>query len=123
MARATRGKITTGLFGRPPAWVDQVRAVADRVGDRSWPLPIFEEYKQTLRSEIADMVNSAGRPGAAILAAMFLKEFAGDLPWVHIDIAGTAWNDEARPDMPKGATGVGVRTLAELAFTSDGWQV
>jgi leucyl aminopeptidase len=93
-----------------------VRRVANRAGDRVWPLPLFEEYRDQLKSDIADIVNVGGRPAGAATAAIFLKEFAGEVPWAHIDIAGTAWNDEARPFMPKGPTGVGVRTLAELAF-------
>ena len=67
------------------------------------------------------MVNVGGRPAGACTAAMFLKEFVGDLPWAHLDIAGTAWADDAKPWQPKGATGVAVRTLAELAFTSAEW--
>ncbi|MFN2456453.1 MAG: aminopeptidase, partial [Pyrinomonadaceae bacterium] len=85
------GKITTGLFGAPDAWVEHVRGVAARAGDRCWPMPLFDEYAEQLRSEIADLINSGGRPAGAITAAMFLKEFAGGLPWVHMDIAGTAW--------------------------------
>ncbi|MBI4475735.1 MAG: leucyl aminopeptidase [Acidobacteria bacterium] len=115
------GKLTTGLFGTPPGWVDVVREVAERAGDRAWPMPVFEEYKEQLKSEIADIANVGGRPAGAITAALFLKEFAGGLPWVHLDIAGTAWAEEAKPFMPKGPTGVAVRTLAELAFTSDRW--
>ena len=110
------GKITSGLFGTPAAWVEQVKRVADREGDRAWPMPVFDEYRDQLKSEIADIMNTGGRAAASITAAMFLKEFAGGLPWVHIDIAGTAWADEAKPYMPKGPSGVGVRTLAELAF-------
>jgi leucyl aminopeptidase len=110
------GKITSGLFGAPAGWVEQVRRVADREGDRAWPMPVFDEYRDQLKSEIADMMNTGGRAAASITAAMFLKEFAGGLPWVHIDIAGTAWADEAKPYLPKGPSGVGVRTLAELAF-------
>ena len=110
------GKITSGLFGTPNEWVERVRAVADRAGDRVWPMPIFDEYKDQLKSEIADFTNTGGRPAGSITAAMFLKEFTGGLPWAHLDIAGTAWTDEARPYLPKGASGVAVRTLAELAF-------
>ena len=110
------GKITSGLFGAPNEWVERVRAVADRAGDRVWPMPMFDEYKDQLKSEIADLTNTGGRPAGSITAAMFLKEFTGELPWVHIDIAGTAWTEEARPYQPKGASGVAVRTLAELAF-------
>ncbi|MBI1876017.1 MAG: leucyl aminopeptidase [Acidobacteria bacterium] len=116
------GKITTGLFGTPDAWVQVVREVADKAGDRAWPMPVFEEYKEQLKSDIADLANVGGRPAGAITAALFLKEFTGGLPWVHLDIAGTAWAEEAKPFMPKGPTGVAARTLAELAFTSDRWR-
>ncbi len=115
------GKTTTGLFGTPPPWVELVRSTAERAGDRSWPMPVFDDYKEQLRSEIADLANIGTRAGGAITAALFLKEFAGGLPWVHLDIAGTAWAEEAKPFQPKGPTGVAVRTLAELAFTSDRW--
>jgi leucyl aminopeptidase len=115
------GKAASGLFGQPDAWVDLIRRTAQRAGERVWPMPLYEEYAEQLRSEIADMVNSGGRPAGACTAAMFLKEFAGGLPWVHLDIAGTAWADEPKPYQPKGATGPAVRTLAELAFTSEDW--
>ena len=84
-------------------------------------MPLYEEYADQLRSEIADMMNVGGRPGGACTAAMFLKEFAGGLPWAHLDIAGTAWIDDAKPWLAKGPTGVAVRALAELAFTSERW--
>jgi len=115
------GKITSGLFGMPPAFVEHVRVTAERAGDRCWPLPLFDEYKDQLRSEIADMINTGGRLGGAITAALFLKEFTGGLPWIHMDIAGTSWAEENKPFMPKGPTGVGVRTLVELAFTAGIW--
>jgi leucyl aminopeptidase len=117
------GKITTGLFGAPPAFVEHVRATAERAGDRCWPLPLFDEYKDQLRSEIADMMNTGGRLGGAITAALFLKEFTGGLPWIHLDIAGTAWSDENKPFMPKGPTGVGVRTLIEIATEIRSWNL
>jgi leucyl aminopeptidase len=110
------GKVTSGIFGGPDAWVDRVRDVANRAGDRAWRLPLFDEYKDQIKSEIADIMNTGGRAAGAITAAMFLKEFVGDLPWVHLDIAGTAWADEAKPYLPKGPSGVAVRTLANLAF-------
>jgi len=87
-----------------------------------WPMPIDPDYFEQLKSEIADFTNTGGRPGGSITAALFLKEFTGGLPWAHLDIAGTAWAEESRPFMPKGATGVAVRTLTELAFTSDAWK-
>jgi leucyl aminopeptidase len=116
------GKITSVLFGSPKPWVDQVQRVADRAGDRVWPLPLFDEYRDQIKSEIADFTNTGGRAAGSITAAMFLKEFTGGLPWAHLDIAGTAWADEAKPYLPKGPSGVGVRTLAELAFTSRDWK-
>jgi leucyl aminopeptidase len=117
------GRITTGLFGTPPAFVEHVREVAERAGDRAWPLPLFEEYKDDLRSDIADMINTAGRHGGAITAAMFLKEFTGGLPWIHLDIAGTSWAEESKPYMSKGPTGVGVRTLIEIASALTSWKL
>jgi leucyl aminopeptidase len=110
------GKITSGLFGTPEAWVERVRRVADRAGDRVWPMPLFDEYRDQIKSDIADMINTGGRAAGSITAAMFLKEFADGLPWVHLDIAGTAWADEGKPYLPKGPSGVAVRTLANLAF-------
>ena len=115
------GKTTSGLFGTPDRWVEEVRQASDRAGDRSWPLPVFDDYKEQLRSEIADFTNTGGRAGGAITAALFLKEFTGELPWVHIDIAGTAWAEESKPYQPKGATGVAVRTLAQLALAAESW--
>jgi len=115
------GKTTSGLFGAPDGWVDTVRRASERAGDRSWPMPVFDDYKEQLKSEIADFTNTGGRPAGAITAALFLKEFVGDLPWVHMDIAGTAWAEDAKPYQPKGATGVGVRTLAELALDVLSW--
>jgi leucyl aminopeptidase len=115
------GKITSGVFGTPNTWVERVRRVADRAGDRMWPMPLFDEYRDQIKSDIADMLNTGGRAAGSITAAMFLKEFAGDLPWAHLDIAGTAWADEAKPFLPKGPSGVAVRTLAELAFEPTPW--
>jgi leucyl aminopeptidase len=108
------GKIASGLFGTD-GWVEVVRAAADRGGEKVWQMPLFDEYKESLKSEIADMLNSPGRPAGAVTAAMFLKEFVGSTPWAHLDIAGTAWSEEARAWMPKGATGVMIRTLVEVA--------
>jgi leucyl aminopeptidase len=110
------GKSTTGLFGTG-GWTDIVRAAAERGGEKVWPMPIAEDYRESLKSEVADMINSPGRAAGAITAAMFLKEFVGDTPWAHLDIAGTAWADEARAWTTKGATGVMARTLVEVART------
>ncbi|HKB13582.1 MAG TPA: leucyl aminopeptidase [Vicinamibacterales bacterium] len=110
------GKVTTGLFGNNDAWIETVRRVANRAGDRAWPMPLFEEYREQIKSDIADIMNTGGRAAGSITAAMFLKEFAGGVPWAHLDIAGTAWAEEAKPYLPKGPSGVAVRTLAGLAF-------
>jgi leucyl aminopeptidase len=110
------GKVTSGLFGNSDAWVDTVRRVADRAGDRVWPMPLFEDYREQIKSEIADMMNTGGRAAGSITAALFLREFVDGVPWAHIDIAGTAWSEESKPYLPKGPSGVAVRTLATLAF-------
>lgn len=111
------GKTTTGLFATD-GWGDLLRAAADRAGEKVWQMPLFDDYREPLKSELADMINSPGRPAGAITAAMFLKEFVGTTPWAHLDIAGTAWAEEAKAWMPKGATGVMIRTLVELARTT-----
>ena len=115
------GKTTSGLFGTPDRWVEETRQASERAGDRSWPMPVFDDYKEQLKSEIADFTNTGGRAAGATTAALFLKEFTGDLPWVHIDIAGTAWAEEPKPYQPKGPTGVAVRTLVRLALAAEGW--
>ena len=84
-----------------------------------WPLPAYDEYAEQLKSETADLANIGGRDAGAITAGMFLKAFTGDLPWAHLDIAGTAWREDSKPYSVKGATGVGVRTLAALPFEAD----
>ena len=111
------GRHVSGLFGRPDDWVETVRRASASAGDRLWPMPIYEETADELKSEIADLINAAGRPGGAITAAAFLRAFAGDGPWAHLDIAGTAWAESKRPYQPKGATGVAVRTLIELGMS------
>ena len=115
------GKAASGLFGRPSAWVAAVQQAGARSGERVWPLPLYEDYSDQLRSEMADLVNAGGRAAGACTAAAFLQAFTGDLPWAHLDIAGTAWSDDTRADLAKGSTGVMVRTLTELAFMSESW--
>ena len=110
------GHHASGLVGTPTAWVDTVRRVADGAGERVWPLPTFDAYEAQLKSDTADLANIGGRAGGAITAGLFLRAFAGGLPWAHLDIAGTAWYEEETTDHLKGASGVGVRTLALLAF-------
>jgi leucyl aminopeptidase len=111
------GRHVSGLFGQPESWVGTVKQAAARGGDRVWHMPIYEEAREQIRSDIADILNSAGRPGGAVTAAAFLREFVGDLPWAHLDVAGTAWAETKENYQPKGATGVAVRLLIELGLT------
>jgi leucyl aminopeptidase len=85
-------------------------------------MPVWDDYRELFKSDIADFSNTGGRGAGAITGALFIKEFTGNLPWVHMDIAGTAWAEEAKPYQPRGATGVAVRTLAELALDAEGWK-
>jgi leucyl aminopeptidase len=99
----------------------EVLAASARAGERTWAMPTFPDYRDLLKSDVADMVNSNGRAAGAISAAWFIGAFAGDLPWAHLDIAGTAWAEDAAPHQPTGATGTAVRTLAELAIGAAAW--
>jgi len=109
------GHMRVGLFANQDAMRDRVLAAADAEGERMWPMPLDADYKDYLKSAFADLPNVGGRWGGAITAAMFLKEFAEDTPWVHLDIAGTAWLDDGKPFLAKGATGLPVRTMVRLA--------
>ena len=115
------GGAASGLFARPPEWSDALQAAATRAGERVWPMPLYEEYREQLRSELADMKNIGGREGGACTAAAFLEAFTGGLPWAHLDIAGTAWIEKPREDAAAGATGVMVRMLTELAVADRNW--
>ncbi len=108
------GNITTGVFGRHQEWVDRLVASGSETGERMWQLPVDDEYRDLFKSSIADLANTGGRPGGSITAAMFVGEFAEATPWVHLDIAGTAWSNDEKPYLAKGPTGVPVRTLVHL---------
>jgi leucyl aminopeptidase len=108
------GNITTGVFGWNKDWVNRVLAAAQVAGEKMWQLPVDDDYRELYKSTIADLANTGGRYGGAITAAMFVGEFAGDTPWVHLDVAGTRWANEEKPYRAKGPTGHGVRTLVEL---------
>jgi leucyl aminopeptidase len=110
------GHLNVGLFASDDAMRDRVLAACRAEGERMWPLPLEDDYKEYLKSAFADIANVGGRWGGAVTAALFLKEFAEETPWVHLDIAGTAWLDEAKPYMAKGPTGLPVRTLVRLAM-------
>jgi len=110
------GAVNIGAFANNPPFLQKVLSAAKAEGEKMWPMPMDEEYRDQLKTPFADLANIGGRPGGSITAAWFLKEFTGDLPWVHLDIAGTAWLDEAKAWMAKGPTGVGVRTFAHVAM-------
>jgi leucyl aminopeptidase len=110
------GHIHVGLFGNDEALLTRIQDAANASGERMWRMPLDDDYKEYLKSAFADLSNVGGRWGGAVTAAYFLKEFAGDTPWAHLDIAGTAWLDDAKPYMAKGPTGVGVRTFVNLAL-------
>jgi leucyl aminopeptidase len=107
------GNHAVGVMGNNDALVEEVRAVGERVGTRCWPLPLWNEYREQIDSPVADMKNSGGRQAGTITAGWFLREFAGDAPWAHLDIAGTAWRDESAPYLRKGPTGVPTRIFIE----------
>ena len=110
------GHVNMGAFGTDDRLVERVLEAARAAGEKTWRMPLDDDYKEQLKSTFADMANVGGRPGGSITAALFLSEFAEKTPWVHLDIAGTAWLDEAKPYMSKGPVGVGVRTFVSLAM-------
>ena len=104
-----------GLFANDDALADGLTSAGKSVGEHLWRMPLGEEYDKALKSHIADMKNVGGRDGGSITAAQFLKRFVEDgTPWAHLDIAGMAWSSEAKPTVPKGGTGYGVRLLDQL---------
>ncbi len=107
------GTHRAGLFSNDDGWAAAVEAASRRAGEPVWRMPATDDYKKRIESMIADFKNYGGKPDASA-AALLLSKFAGDTPWVHLDIAGTAWYDDATPHAPKGASGAGVRTLVEL---------
>ena len=110
------GNHFSGLFGKPDSFVDEVRRVGGEAGDRLWAMPLTDEYRNEIKSDIADIMNSAGREGGAIKAAAFLDAAVEkDTEWAHLDIAGTFWSDRDRSHAPKGPQGPSVRTLIALA--------
>jgi len=110
------GNVHAGAFTNNQKFLDSFLASARAAGEKFWPMPLDDDYRDNIKSEIADIRNTGkGRGGGAINGALFLKEFVGDVPWVHLDIAGTAWLEESQPGLAKGPTGIGVRTLVHFA--------
>jgi leucyl aminopeptidase len=111
------GDICSGAFGNNQELVDRVIAAGAEAGELIWQMPMYDEYKEQIKSDVADIKNVGGKYGGAITAAQFLAEFAGDTPWVHLDIAGTSMSEKERVYLVKGATGVPVRTLVNLVLS------
>ncbi|MGE3526965.1 MAG: leucyl aminopeptidase, partial [Gemmatimonadales bacterium] len=110
------GHTAIGIMGTDDKLVEEVRVAGDRSGERCWPLPLWDEYRDLIKSDIADVKNSGGRPAGSISAGWFLREFVEGFPWVHLDIAGTAYSDREAPDMVKGPTASGVRLFCEFVL-------
>jgi leucyl aminopeptidase len=109
------GEDIVGAFSNNQPWCDQVLAAAKRAGEDAWQLPLVDAYADLLKSDVADMKNTGGRPGGAITAAKFLEKFVDKKPWVHLDIAGPAFASSSKPYREGGGTGVMLRTLVEVA--------
>jgi len=110
------GYVYVGAFSNDDTLLEKVLAAANATGEKTWHMPLDEEYKEVLKSAFADMPNIGNRWGGAITASMFLKEFVETTPWVHLDIAGTAWLEESKAFLAKGPSGVPVRTFIRLAL-------
>jgi leucyl aminopeptidase len=108
------GHTATGVFGTDEGLVQEVLAAGKRAGEPGWELPIWDDFKELIKSDVADVKNSGGRPAGSITAALFLKEFVDGYPWVHLDIAGTAYTESDLGTVPRGPTGVPVGTFVEI---------
>ena len=108
------GNLNAGLFSNDDDTCEKFQSAMRSSGEKFWRLPCTDDYREQIKSQIADIRNTGGtRWGGAITAAMFLKEFVGETPWVHLDIAGAAWNEDAKPWLAKGPSGIGVRSIIE----------
>jgi leucyl aminopeptidase len=114
------GHTASGVMGTDDALISDVRAAGERAGERVWPLPLWEEYRDLMKSDIADVKNAGGRPAGSISAGWFLREFVDGFPWAHLDIAGTAYTDREDATRVKGPTGVGVRLFSEFVLSRQG---
>ncbi|HEX9653323.1 MAG TPA: leucyl aminopeptidase [bacterium] len=108
------GNYASGLFSRDKELAEALKIAGEKSGERVWQLPLWDDYNEDIKSDYADIKNSAGRAGGAITAAAFLGKFTQGYPWAHLDIAGTAWTDQEKGYLSKGGTGVGVRLLVEF---------
>ncbi len=114
------GHVNAGIFANDDASYERFHQANETAGEKMWRMPLDVEYQGQIRSDIADIVNSGNGGGGSITAAMFLKEFAEDTPWIHLDIAGTAWTEEQKPWIAKGPSGIALRSLVQFVrnFTS-----
>ncbi|MGH7500019.1 MAG: leucyl aminopeptidase [Gemmatimonadales bacterium] len=110
------GHTATGVMGTDDGLIEEVRAAGERAGERVWPLPLWDEYRDLMKSDIADVKNAGGRPAGSISAGWFLREFVEGFPWAHLDIAGTAYTDRDDATRVKGPTGIGVRLFTEFVL-------
>jgi leucyl aminopeptidase len=108
------GYANAGVFANDDDMYTRFQSANAKAGEKMWRMPLDDEYKEQIRSSIADIMNTGGRWGGAITAAMFLKEFAEDTPWIHLDIAGTAWTEDQKPWIAKGPSGIALRSLVEF---------
>jgi leucyl aminopeptidase len=108
------GNEAIAMMGSDSILMDKMKDASDETYERVWQMPLYDEYKEYLKSDVADVKNAGGRVGSLVAAGYFLKEFAGETSWLHLDIAGTAWSEKDKPYTPKGATGVGVRLIMEF---------
>lgn len=108
------GNEAAAVMGNDPVLIERLKKIGEETYERVWPMPLFDEYREYLKSDFADIKNTGGRTGSLVAAAYFLREFVGETPWIHIDIASTAWSDKDRAYTKKGATGFGLRLLANL---------
>jgi leucyl aminopeptidase len=108
------GYFNAGVFANDDDIYNRFHKANEKAGEKMWRLPLDDEYKEQIRSSIADIMNTGGRWGGAVTAAMFLKEFAEDTPWIHLDIAGTAWMEDQKPWIAKGPSGIALRSLVEF---------
>ena len=107
------GMLNAGVFSNDETTYEHFQKALEVSGEKFWRLPVEDEYRDMIVSDIGDIKNTGGRWGGAITAAMFLKEFAGDTPWIHLDIAGVAWMEEQKPWIAKGPSGIAVRSIVE----------
>lgn len=112
--RIALGQEASGMLGNDDDLKRKIRAAGEWTGERVWELPLWDSYCDLIKSDIADMKNTGGRDGGVITAACLLSKFVENRPWVHLDIAATAWTDKDRPYTPKGATGIGCRLLTRF---------